>query len=368
MRRGVQPVSRRSPCRLRRSGESADAGDGDAPDVRLASGARAIGCAGCPACTGRAARPRQRACGADPQCALRAVARCHARGYRHRNRDCAVHSADEGGCDSRFSRTARVADCGGWTVAPQRRSGSLESRAHPDSCALHRGRRESDHDRLCISHCGRRCEHHPFAGCGGWPGVPVHTAGAIGCESALSLLRSAGPESEGIADGDGTAPLERARERCGRDDRYIGSLHGASLCRDAADQHLSDRIRGGAVRDCLAGARDSGRRRDGERPHVGARVATARGGSRLADRDEYAGAVLAGRLVRCAVPVRQVRLSAGASVSVRRNGASRRGVLQRTELHLPRASDGLTDTRSTSHDLSRSRAPVVRRLRDDAVV
>ena len=52
-----------------------------------------------------------------------------------------------------------------------------------------------------------------------------------------------------------------------------------------------------------------------------------------------AGARVDGALLRPALPVREVRLRARAGLSLRRDGASGRGVLQRGPVHLPRAAD-----------------------------
>ena len=77
---------------------------------------------------------------------------------------------------------------------------------------------------------------------------------------------------------------------------------------------------------------------------------------------------MARALYRAAVSLPEIRLRALSRIPVRGHGASRRGVLQRGDVHLPRASDALADARPRGDHLSRGRTPVVRRLHHHEVV
>ena len=210
-----------------------------------------------------------------------------------------------------------------------------------------------------------RREHHPDPRPHRRQRLPLHAARPGRREPALPLLRPAGPQGAG-------APHAHRAARAGPSSRTAPSPRRAtpalrrrhrSLRRDQADQHVPDRVRGRALGGPRAWTVHG-------RTHHRLRAPVARGGGRPrhAARAQQPRARLDGAVLRAALPVREVRLRAGAGVSVRRDGAPGRGLLQRGPLHLPRAADAAAPPRPLLDHPPRGGAPVVRRPGHDALV
>ncbi len=192
--------------------------------------------------------------------------------------------------------------------------------------------------------------------------LPLHVARAVGRERALSLLRPARSQGAPHAVADGADRMARDRQR----HHASGSTRptrcvDVPLPRDRSAPHVSLRVR------CRTMARVHGRpaatRTSGCAPRARARSRwiRCRRRSRSAHR-------VAPEVFRRAVSVPAIPVHAVAGVSVRRHGASGRHDVQRGVVHLPRAADAQPAARPTGDDLSRGRAPLVRRRRDDALV
>jgi aminopeptidase N len=129
-----------------------------------------------------------------------------------------------------------------------------------------------------------------------------------------------------------------------------------------ADQHVPHRVCCGTVDDrevAIEQATDH---------DVRAEVARRRKRGRLDHRRERCGGAVARGLLRPAIPVQEARRAARARIPVWRYGASRRDLLQRRPIHLPRASDAHAAPGQDRDDLPRGGASVVRRPGDDALV